>query len=105
MRATAAVTGFLASFKGIAVIWTTPSSIINGQSHSIRMTPTSRRLWQAARLSRTLEEGIDRIREAMRLNPYHPEWYWVNLGSVLYEAGKYADAAEAFGRVTGPDIG
>jgi TolB-like protein len=48
------------------------------------------------------EDGIDRIREAMRLNPYHPEWYWVNLGSVLYQAGKYADAAEAFGRVTGP---
>ena len=48
------------------------------------------------------EESIDRIREAMRLNPYHPEWYWVNLGSVLYDAGKYADAAEAFGRVTGP---
>jgi Predicted integral membrane protein len=49
-----------------------------------------------------LEEGIDRIREAMRLNPYHPEWYWVNLGSVLYAARKYADAAEAFGRVTPP---
>lgn len=48
-----------------------------------------------------LEEGIDRIREAMRLNPYHPEWYWVNLGSVLYAARRYADAAEAFGRVTG----
>jgi len=48
------------------------------------------------------EEAIDRVREAMRLNPYHPEWYWVNLGSVLYQAGKYADAAEAFGRVTGP---
>lgn len=48
-----------------------------------------------------LEEGIDRVREGMRLNPYHPEWYWSNLGSVLYEAGKYADAAEAFGRVTG----
>jgi len=49
-----------------------------------------------------LEEGIDRVREGMRLNPYHPEWYWVNLGSVLYEAGKYADAAAAFGRVTAP---
>lgn len=48
------------------------------------------------------EEGIDRIREAMRLNPYHPEWYWVNLGSVLYAARRYADAAEAFGRVTPP---
>jgi TolB-like protein len=49
-----------------------------------------------------LEEGIDRVREGMRLNPYHPEWYWVNLGSVLYEAGKYADAAAAFARVTAP---
>ncbi len=48
------------------------------------------------------EEGIDRIREAMRLNPYHPDWYWVNLGSVLYSARKYADAAESFGRVTRP---
>jgi tetratricopeptide (TPR) repeat protein len=49
-----------------------------------------------------IEEGIDRIRDAMRLNPYHPDWYWVNLGSVLYEARKYADAAEAFGQVTRP---
>jgi DNA-binding SARP family transcriptional activator/Tfp pilus assembly protein PilF len=49
-----------------------------------------------------IEEGIDRIREAMRLNPYHPEWYWTNLGSVLYEARKYADAAEAFGQITRP---
>jgi tetratricopeptide (TPR) repeat protein len=48
-----------------------------------------------------LEEAIDRIREAMRLNPYHPDWYWVNLGPVLCEAGIYAGAAEAFGRVTG----
>jgi len=54
-----------------------------------------------ARLGR-LEEGIDRIREAMRLNPYHPESYWQSLGSVLHAARKYADAAEAFGRVTRP---
>jgi adenylate cyclase len=44
------------------------------------------------------EEGVDRIREAMRLNPYHPEWYWSDLGMVLYAARRYADAAEAFGR-------
>ena len=46
------------------------------------------------------EEGIDRIREAMRLNPYHPDWYWSDLGVALYTARRYADAAEAFGRVT-----
>ena len=42
------------------------------------------------------DEGIDNIREAMRLNPYHPEWSWVDLGSVLYAAGRYEDAIEAF---------
>jgi tetratricopeptide (TPR) repeat protein len=49
-----------------------------------------------------IQEGIDRIREAMRLNPYHPEHYWQNLGSVLHMARKYADSAEAFGRMTRP---
>jgi TolB-like protein/Tfp pilus assembly protein PilF len=48
------------------------------------------------------EEGIDRIREAMRLNPYHPEWYWNQLGMVLYAARKYTDAVEAYARVTRP---
>ena len=48
------------------------------------------------------EEGIDRIREAMRLNPYHPEWYWVDLGIALYAARRYADAIEAFGHRTPP---
>jgi TolB-like protein/Flp pilus assembly protein TadD len=43
------------------------------------------------------DEGIDRVREAMRLNPYHPEWYWTDLGMTLYAARRYADAAEAFG--------
>ena len=48
------------------------------------------------------EEGLDRVRAGMRLNPYHPEWYWVNLGSILFEAGKYEDAIATFGRVTAP---
>jgi len=48
------------------------------------------------------EEGVDRIREAMRLNPYHPEWYWTDLGMVLYAARRYADAVEAFGRRKSP---
>lgn len=49
-----------------------------------------------------LDEGLALVRQAMRLNPYHPEWYWLNLGAVLYEAGKYEDAAEAFGRIASP---
>ena len=49
------------------------------------------------------EEGIDWIRKAMRLNPYHPERFWSHLGRAYYCAEKYAEAAEAFARITRPD--
>ena len=49
------------------------------------------------------EEGIDWIRKAMRLNPYHPERFWNHLGRACYCAEKYAEAAEAFSRITRPD--
>lgn len=42
------------------------------------------------------DEGLDRFREAMRLNPYHPEWYWASLGTILYSAGRYEDSLEAY---------
>jgi class 3 adenylate cyclase len=46
------------------------------------------------------DEALDRVREAIRLNPYHPEWYWQVLGTVLFSAGRYAEAAEALSRMT-----
>ncbi|MGY8662491.1 adenylate/guanylate cyclase domain-containing protein [Bradyrhizobium sp. UFLA05-109] len=49
------------------------------------------------------EEGIDWIKKAMRLNPCHPERFWSHLGRAYYCAEKYADAAEAFSRITRPD--
>jgi adenylate cyclase len=49
------------------------------------------------------EEGIDWIRRAMRLNPYHPERYWNHLGRAYYVARRYAEAAEAFARISAPD--
>jgi DNA-binding SARP family transcriptional activator len=49
-----------------------------------------------------IEEGIAHIREAMRINPYHPEWYWINLGSILYKARRYEDAIEAYKRKSNP---
>jgi adenylate cyclase len=49
------------------------------------------------------EEGIDWIKKAMRLNPYHPERFWSHLGRACYCAEKYAEAAEAFSRLTRPD--
>jgi adenylate cyclase len=49
------------------------------------------------------EEGIDWIKKAMRLNPYHPERFWGHLGRACYCAEKYGEAAEAFSRITRPD--
>jgi len=45
------------------------------------------------------EEGIDRLREAMRLNPYHPDWYWSDLSLALYATRRYDEAIEALRRM------
>jgi adenylate cyclase len=49
------------------------------------------------------EEGIEWIRRAMRLNPYHPERFWSHLGRAQYTARAYADAIASFSRLTAPD--
>jgi adenylate cyclase len=49
------------------------------------------------------EEGIEWVRRAMRLNPYHPERFWNHLGRAQYTARLYADAIESFSKLTAPD--
>lgn len=49
------------------------------------------------------EEGIDWIKKAMRLNPYHPQRFWNHLGRACYCAERYTEAAEALSRITQPD--
>jgi len=49
------------------------------------------------------EEGIDWIRKAMRLNPYHPERFWSHLGRAYFVARRYGEAIAAFKRITLPD--
>ncbi len=49
------------------------------------------------------EEGIDWIKRAMQLNPYHPERYWNHLGRAYYVARRYKEATEAFARISAPD--
>ncbi len=49
------------------------------------------------------EEGIDWIRKAMRLNPYHPERFWNHLGRAQYAARLYAEAFQSFSRINKPD--
>lgn len=51
------------------------------------------------------EEGVEWIRKAMRLNPYHPERFWSHLGRAYFVARRYREAAEAFARLTQPDPG
>jgi adenylate cyclase len=49
------------------------------------------------------EDGIEWIRRAMRLNPYHPERFWNHLGRAQFVARSYADAIQSFSRITKPD--
>ncbi len=49
------------------------------------------------------EEGIEWIRRAMRLNPFHPERFWSHLGRAQYSARAYADAIASFSKLTEPD--
>ena len=47
------------------------------------------------------EEGIEWIRRAMRLNPYHPERFWSHLGRAQYTARLYADAIASLQQADG----
>lgn len=49
------------------------------------------------------EEGIEWIRKAMRLNPFHPLRFWGHLGRAYFVARRYADALDALGRLSGAD--
>ncbi len=49
------------------------------------------------------QDGIEWIRKAMRLNPYHPERFWNHLGRAYYTARQYPEAVEALSRLTRPD--
>ncbi len=41
------------------------------------------------------EEGVELIRQAMRLNPLHPDWYWNDFAIALYAARRYEEALNA----------
>jgi len=49
------------------------------------------------------DEGIEWIKKAMRLNPYHPERFWAHLGRAYFVARSYPEAIEAFGHICEPD--
>jgi adenylate cyclase len=49
------------------------------------------------------EDGIEWIRKAMRVNPYHPQRFWNHLGRAYYTARQYSEAVAALSRVTRQD--
>jgi len=49
------------------------------------------------------EQGIEWIKKAMRLNPYHPERFWNHLGRAYFVARRYGEAVKAFQRITRAD--
>jgi adenylate cyclase len=51
------------------------------------------------------EEGVEWIRKAMRLNPYHPERFWSHLGRALFAAKRYSEAVDALKCIGAPDVG
>ncbi|HXV26357.1 MAG TPA: adenylate/guanylate cyclase domain-containing protein [Alphaproteobacteria bacterium] len=50
------------------------------------------------------EEGIGWVQKAMRLNPYHPERFWMHLARAYYFAGRYGEAVEALHRISTLDV-
>ncbi|QIG47585.1 tetratricopeptide repeat protein [Nordella sp. HKS 07] len=49
-------------------------------------------------------DGLDRVREARRLNPFHPNWYWNLEGRCLHTEGRYEEAIAAFDRIDVPQF-
>ncbi|MBC7738435.1 MAG: tetratricopeptide repeat protein, partial [Candidatus Saccharibacteria bacterium] len=48
------------------------------------------------------EDGLRRVREAMRLNPFHPVWYWNIVGRCFHLLDRPAEALDAFRRIPAP---
>ena len=50
------------------------------------------------------EEGIELIKQAMKLNPYHPPRFWGHLGRAYYSGQHYSKAVSAIGHIAEPDV-
>jgi adenylate cyclase len=42
------------------------------------------------------------MQEATRLNPYHPDWYWVSFSEAYFVDGQYQEAATALEKIAQP---
>ena len=69
---------------------------------AIELDPNEADTWAAlsdiAVLAGRVEEGLDHIRKAFRLNPYPASWYYLTLGQAQYAVGDYEAAVETLRR-------
>lgn len=49
------------------------------------------------------EEAVARLERAMRLNPFHPDWYLWGLGMARYLQGDYREACRVLGSMAQPN--
>ena len=55
--------------------------------------------WALAMIGK-VEEGIEKMQKAMRLNPYSPDWYLEGLGTGYYHSRRYEEAIAALNRMS-----
>ncbi|MDH4984008.1 winged helix-turn-helix domain-containing tetratricopeptide repeat protein [Aminobacter anthyllidis] len=71
-------------------------------ARAIELDPNEADTWAALSdieiLAGRVEEGLDHIRKAFRLNPFPASWYYLTLGQALYAAGDYEAAVETLRR-------
>jgi tetratricopeptide (TPR) repeat protein len=69
---------------------------------AIELDPNEADAWAAlsdiAVLAGRVEEGLEHIRKAFRLNPFPASWYYLTLGQAQYAAGDYEAAVETLRR-------
>lgn len=71
-------------------------------ARAIELDPNEADTWATlsdiAVLAGRVEEGLEHIRKAFRLNPFPASWYYLTLGQAQYAAGEYEAAVETLRR-------
>jgi TolB-like protein/cytochrome c-type biogenesis protein CcmH/NrfG len=69
---------------------------------AVELDPNEADAWAAlsdiAVVAGRVEEGLEHISKAFRLNPFPPSWYYLALGQAQYAAGDYEAAVETLHR-------